>query len=113
MRLSLNRVYLGDDYTIGRFSVNSKYFCDTLEDTTRDHNRDGDLDDPGEGKVYGETSIPYGTYNVVLTYSNRSKKVLPLLVDVPHFTGIRIHAGNFMSFHNRLNNSNNYLWLVG
>lgn len=45
-------------------------------------------------KVYGETAIPKGTYTVVLTYSNKFKKILPLINNVKGFEGIRIHSGN-------------------
>ena len=83
-----------DTYTIGRLSVNGVYFCDTLEDKVRDLNKDGDLDDIGEGKVYGETAIPYGTYKIGISYSPRFKKELPRLLNVRHFDGILIHAGN-------------------
>lgn len=94
IKLELSRAYLAETYTIGKLSINGKYFCDVLEDKVRDLNRDGDLDDAGETKVFGETAIPYGTYNIILTYSNRFKKVLPLLENVKGFDGIRIHPGN-------------------
>ena len=94
MNLVLRRVALKPTYTIGKLSVDNVYECDTLEDTVRDINKDGDLNDAGEGKVYGETAIPYGIYNVTITYSNRFKKDLPLIENVPGFEGIRIHPGN-------------------
>lgn len=94
MKLTLKRFHFADTYTIGKLFINGKEFCDVLEDVVRDKNKDGDLQDPGEAKVYGRTAIPFGTYKVVLTMSNRFKIVLPLLVDVPEFEGIRIHAGN-------------------
>lgn len=81
-------------YTTGQILIDGTYLCDSLEDTTRDHNKDGDLDDPGEGKIWGQTAIPYGSYRIVLSYSPRFKKILPELVGVRHFTGIRIHPGN-------------------
>jgi len=94
MKLELRRVALRDTYTIGKLYIDGVYFCDTLEDHVRDMNKDGDLNDKGEGKVFGETAIPYGTYKVIMNMSNRFKRVMPLILDVPHFKGIRIHAGN-------------------
>ncbi len=93
--LTLRRLYLKDTYTVGKLDVRGHYFCDTLEDVVRDLNKDGDLDDFGEFKVYGETAIPYGRYKVVVTYSPKFKRELPLLLDVKHFTGIRMHRGRF------------------
>lgn len=104
MKLLLKRIALRESYTIGKLYVDGTYFCDTCEDRVRDNNKDGDLNDIGEGKVYGKTAIPYGTYKVTLNvqspkYSQRAayawcKGYLPRLVDVPHFEGILIHSGN-------------------
>jgi hypothetical protein len=94
MEIKLNRRLLKDDYTIGSIYIDDKYLCDAIEDKVRDINQDGDLDDEGEGKVFGETAIPYGRYKVDLTISPKFKRVLPLVLNVPHFTGIRIHRGN-------------------
>lgn len=94
MKLTLKRIALRDTYTIGKLYLDGVYFCDTLEDPVRDYNKDGDLDDPGEQKVWGETAIPYGTYKVKLSYSPKFKRILPRLFDVPHFEGILIHRGN-------------------
>ena len=55
------------------------------EDKVRDLNKDGDLNDAGEGKVFGETAIPYGIYSVIMTMSPRFKRILPRLVDVNGF----------------------------
>lgn len=94
MRLKIKRKFLGDKYTIGDFYINEVFFCNTLEDKVRDTNKDGDLNDFNEGKVYGETAIPYGEYDVVLSMSPKFKRLLPEILNVPHFTGIRIHCGN-------------------
>lgn len=96
MNLKLTRVYLSDKYTIGKLYINDKYFCDTLEDKVRDINKDGKFDN-GEIKIHGETAIPYGTYKVIVNYSNHFQRNLPLLLDVPSFEGIRIHRGNTAS----------------
>mgnify|MGYP000795529038 CR=1 FL=1 len=84
MELKLNRIFLGSSATIGELLVNDKYLCDTLEDRVR----------PEGEKVYGKTAIPEGTYEMVLSYSPRFKKILPEILNVPNFTGIRIHCGN-------------------
>ena len=104
MKLQLKRIALRPTYTIGRLFIDGERFCDTIEDKVRDTNKDGDLLDEGEGKVYSETAIPYGTYDVTLAvqspkYSQRKaydfcKGYLPRLLNVPHFEGILIHIGN-------------------
>lgn len=94
MKLRLLRRFKGEDYTIGTLFINGEYFCDTLEDKVRDYNKDGDLEDAGETKVFGETAIPYGLYKVRLTMSPKFKRLLPIVLNVRHFTGIRIHRGN-------------------
>lgn len=82
--LNLTRVKFTDRYTMGVLSWDGHDFCETLEDVVRK---------PGV-KVKGQTAIPPGTYEVRLTYSYRFKKVMPQLMNVPMFEGIRIHAGN-------------------
>lgn len=93
MEILLERNLYTNDSTIGQLTFGDKKVF-TLEDKVRDINKDGDLLDKGEEKVYGETAIPSGTYQIVITYSNRFKKPLPLLLNVRGFEGIRIHAGN-------------------
>lgn len=84
MILVLKRNFKGPDYTIGKLYIDGHYFCDTLEDTVR----------PSGTKIAGRTAIPAGEYEVVKSYSPRFKKILPEILDVPGFTGVRIHAGN-------------------
>lgn len=84
MELTLNRIFLGNSATIGELLINDKHLCDTLEDRVR----------PEGEKVYGKTAIPEGTYEVKLTHSPRFKKILPEILNVPNFSGIRIHTGN-------------------
>ena len=89
----VKRLYLKENYTIGKMYVDGVYLCDTLEDRVRDYNKDGDLLDEGEEKVYGETAIPYGRYRITVTLSPKFKRELPRLLAVPHFTGILVHEG--------------------
>ena len=93
MKLELKRRFLGESYTIGSLSIDGKKFCDTLEDKVHDLNKNG-VFDGDEKKVYAETAIPYGTYNVVVDYSPKFKRELPRLQNVKHFEGILIHRGN-------------------
>ena len=94
INLFLERLFCKSTYTIGVLSIGDRLFCNTLEDPVRDLNKDGDLEDYGELKIWGETAIPYGRYNVIVSYSPKFKRDLPLILDVKHFIGIRIHRGN-------------------
>ena len=87
MEITLTRTAKQADYTIGRLMANGQYLCDTMEPTWRDLRN--------EGKVYGRTAIPEGTYRVFITKSIKFRKWLPQLWQVPGFEGIRIHAGNY------------------
>ena len=93
MELILKRHTLKEDYTMGRLSINGTTFCDVIEDKVIDVNKNGKFDN-NETKVYGESAIPYGTYEIIINQSTRFKRLLPLLLNVPHFEGIRIHPGN-------------------
>ena len=87
MELTVKRTQPTDNYTAGHLYINGEYFCDTLEDKVR---KLTSIDN----KVYGRTAIPSGTYPVIMDYSPRFKKPLPHVLDVPYFSGIRIHSGN-------------------
>lgn len=94
MEILVKRKYKKKDYTIGKMYINGEYFCDTLEDTDRGLTQIMTLSEIKEVKEYGCTAIPTGRYQVAYTYSNRFKKHLPLLLQVPAFDGVRIHSGN-------------------
>lgn len=89
MEMTLTRIAHRKTYTIGRLAINGEYFCDTLEPTWRDIG----WGRPGR-KITGKTAIPEGRYPVVVTFSPRFQRWLPLLLHVPQFDCIRIHAGN-------------------
>lgn len=83
MKVEVKRTFKGTEYTIGKLYIDGHYLCDTLEDTVRNG-----------VKIAGKTAIPAGTYKVKKTMSPRFKKILPEILNVPGFTGVRIHAGN-------------------
>ena len=94
MELNVKRIARKDGYTIGRLFINNEYFCDTLEDTDRGLSSTMQVNEILAKKVKAQTAIPTGKYNVILTFSPRFKRVLPLLLNVKGYEGIRIHAGN-------------------
>lgn len=90
MHMLLKRVQLDPEVTIGELLVDGKFECYVCEDTVREV-----LGQPVEKwKVYGKTAIPYGSYKVTITWSNRFGRLLPILHDVPGYSGVRIHPGN-------------------
>ena len=87
LKLLLVREIKTEKQTHGRlFKINEKdqreFICDTLEDKER------------LVKIKGETAIPTGKYTVIVTMSPRFKKELPLILNVPSFSGVRFHGGN-------------------
>lgn len=110
MELRLRRIALRDTYTIGKLEIKKNgqwvYLCDTLEDKVRDENKNGCFDG-NEVKIYAQTAIPYGTYQITMNvrspkYSNYTRypyarayqAYMPRLVNVNHFDGILIHPGS-------------------
>ena len=99
MELVLTRIAKRKTYTIGRLAIikevseeyktyeEEEYFCDTLEPTWRNYKHGG-------RKIKGCSAIPEGRYAVVISYSPKFEQWLPILLGVPNFSGIRIHAGN-------------------
>ena len=96
MVISIIRKPSAKGATLSTWYVDGQYQCVGCEDVVRGE---------GETKVYGQTAIPAGTYKVIVTMSNRFKRPLPLLVNVPggrirfgeqliDNCGVRIHSGN-------------------
>lgn len=85
MRIELKRKYKKANYTIGNLYVDGVFFCNTIEDRVIDWSK--------QQKVKGYTAIPAGRYAIIMTYSPKFKCRMPLLCNVPHFQGIRIHWG--------------------
>lgn len=85
----MHRKFLNEESTEGNLYIDGVWFCNTIEDKVRAK--------PGEWhsslKVYQKTAIPYGRYQVLVTWSNRFKRMLTGVFGVPDFEGIRIHNG--------------------
>ena len=88
MEIKLIRESFGDTFTEGKLLIDNVFECYTVEDTDRK------MEEDLTRKVNGKTAIPKGEYEVVLSMSNRFQKILPEVLNVPGFTGIRIHSGN-------------------
>ncbi len=82
IHLKMVRQRFLDDRTLGAIYHNDTLFCYTLEDKVR------------ETKVKHQTAIPLGFYSGIVSYSTRFGKMLPELLNVQNFVGVRIHSGN-------------------
>ena len=82
MKITVKRLHRTNNSTIGELFIDGKFECYTLEDVER------------EVKIKSETAIAKGTYKVIINQSNRFKRLLPLLLNVPNFEGVRLHSGN-------------------
>ena len=94
MRIEIVRIAFKNTYTIGKLYVDGKYFSDVLEDVDRGLDSSMTKSEILEKKVKGQTAIPTGHYVINITYSPKYKRMMPLLLDVKGFSGIRIHSGN-------------------
>lgn len=105
MKLVVERAWPKATYTIGRLFVDNERFYETLEDKDRMLFKDDPISLIRRTKVYGETAIPRGTYEVhmdivspkyaaVTWYKNLCGGRMPRLMDVPGFEGVLIHPGN-------------------
>ena len=87
MQLVLERKWKKNGYTIGVLSYKGERICDTLEPQWRDYKN-------GEQKVMCLSAIPEGRYVIRFAWSNKKKKLMPYLLNVPMFSGVMIHTGN-------------------
>ena len=90
MMLEVARYEHNERCTVGRMSIDGEYECFTLEDVVREVTGQP----VAAWKIPGETAIPAGVYPVVLTWWPKFKRFTPSVINVPGFSGIRIHSGN-------------------
>ena len=82
-----------ENFTPGIIYLDNVKFGVTCED--EDRFLENVLDSIKEAKVYGRTAIPRGLYRLTTSHSPHfDGKILPEVLDVPGFSGIRIHGGN-------------------
>jgi len=107
MELKLIRRWKKAGYTIGELYVDGVWFSNTLEDRDRGLTQDMPLSEIKKRKVPNETAIPTGVYEVTLKTQSQKfkdkinyqfcKGYLPRLKNVPGYSGILIHIGNWAS----------------
>lgn len=93
----MHRQWLTATSSISELKVDGKPFPKQifiLEDTDRGLNSSMKLTSIKAIKKAGLTAIPTGRYQVILSYSPKYKRIMPLVADVPGYAGIRIHSGN-------------------
>jgi hypothetical protein len=81
-------------YRAGEMWIDGKFFCHTIEDEDRGLVKTMPLEEIKAKKKFGITGIPFGKYQVAMTYSNRFKTYMPQILDVPGWEGVRIHIAN-------------------
>lgn len=94
MKLNVKRIWKKETYTGGKFFINDKEFSFTIEDTDRGLSDSMSLTEIKKLKKYGVTAIPTGTYQVIYSFSNRFKRLMPEIIGVKGYAGIRIHVAN-------------------
>jgi hypothetical protein len=95
MDFKLVRKWKGLNTTLSILVIYGKQQQHVLEDVDRGLTSKMTIGEIKAVKVPGRTAIPTGRYEVRITYSNRFKRLMPILLDVPGFDGIRIHPGNY------------------
>lgn len=94
MELAVKRVTRTPNSTTGDFYINGVKTYHTLEDPDRGLHSDMTLAQIQAIKIHGNTAIPEGRYQVTKYFSPKHNAWVPLLLHVPGFEGVEIHAGN-------------------
>ena len=94
MEVTIWRKYRRQGFTISRLYIDGKIFCHILEDEDRGLMQGMSVAEIARIKVAGRTAIPVGDYKIILQWSPRFRKVLPTILNVKGYSGVRMHAGN-------------------
>ena len=94
MDVTIWRKYREQGFTISRVYIDGVFFCHILEDEDRGLMQSMSVGEIMNIKLAGRTAIPVGNYKIVRQYSPRFKRVLPSILNVKGFSGVRMHAGN-------------------
>jgi hypothetical protein len=94
MKITVKRELFSDTETLGTMYINDKFFSYTLEDFDRKLKSNQSSTEIAHKKIFGITAIPSGDYRIILSLSTRFKRLMPEVLGVKGFAGIRIHGGN-------------------
>lgn len=94
MIIRLHRDVLAETFTLGVVTIDYLSFGYSVEDADRGLDQADPVTELKAKKIHGKTAIPAGVYRVKTTWSNRFQRMMPLVLDVPGFAGVRLHPGN-------------------
>lgn len=103
MKILIDRKWKKGTYTIGIAYIDGVRFSETMEDKDRGLSDDMTETEIKAKKVYGQTAIPTGVYEIKLTYSpkfanriwgKKYKGLVPSVEKVKGFSGVRLHPLN-------------------
>lgn len=104
MLVEIKRIFNCSRYCISHVYVDGSYVCDAIEDTDRMLNDSMSEAEIKKKKIYAQTAIPTGRYNITIDiispkfqkkpyYKNFCNGKLPRLNNVKGFLGILFHRG--------------------
>ena len=91
MKIKVKRIHFGETFTVGKLSIDGQ---DLNIFTIEDKFREVKGKPVSSWKVQDTTAIPTGVYKLIISMSNRFKKLMPEILKVEGFSGVRIHSGN-------------------
>ena len=104
MKILVKRTFNNKLYCISHIYVDGVYVCDAIEDTDRGLDDSMSVSDIKKIKVYAQTAIPTGTYDLTIDiispkfyqkpyYKSFCNGRVPRVLNVKGFDGILMHGG--------------------